>query len=61
MNKTILNRLILIIISIVLYFGLMYFWVEERSLSRTIHSTIVYFIIFSIIKLVSYLRKKYRK
>lgn len=58
MNKTILNQFALRIISIFIYFGLMYFWVEERNLSRTIHSTIVYFIILSIINLVRYLRKK---
>ena len=61
MNKTVLNQIASQIFSIVLYFGLMYFWVEERNLSRTIHSTIVYFIIVLIIDLVSYFRKKNKK
>ena len=61
MNKTILNQITLKVISIIIFFGLMYFWVEERNLSRAIHSTIVYFIILTIINLVSYLRKKIKR
>ncbi len=57
MNKSALQQITLQVFSVLLFFGLIYFWVEDKDLVKSIHSTIVYFIIVIIINAVRYLRK----
>lgn len=57
MNKSVLQQITLQVFSVLLFFGLIYFWVEDKDLGKSIHSTIVYFVIVIIINAVRYLRK----
>lgn len=57
MYKSVLQQITLQVFSVLLFFGLIYFWVEDKDLGKSIHSTIVYIIIVIIINAVRYLRK----
>lgn len=46
------------IIAIAACFLLNYFWLEDRDLQGAVRSTIVVFIVLTIIELVRYVRKK---
>lgn len=58
MNKLILKQIALQVLGILLFFGLTYFWVEEKDLAKSIHTTVIYIIIFSVIHLVRYVIRK---
>lgn len=58
MNKPIKQEIVSQIFSILLFGGLIYFWVEDRNLGRSIHTTVVYLIIVIIIDVTRFIKRK---
>lgn len=58
MNKPIKQEIVSQIFSILLFGGLIYLWVEDRNLGKSIHTTVVYLIIVIIIDVIRFLKRK---
>ncbi len=58
MNKPIKQEIVSQIFSILLFGGLIYFWVEDRNLGKSIHTTVVYIIFIIIIDVIRFLKRK---